>query len=405
MFLPSDRSSCKVPSHLPVAEFIPPSGEQARITCSPQVVTGVDKLKVSVWLDWAHPAIFERLANEKKSLQETSHNCRAIRLSQSETFNSYSLHRTGTQKFSYRLTTADITILLSSRPGTSALHNAQIEIGSLSCQIDAQGIYREIIKALNALGASVVREKVSEVHLAADLVGLPMEKTDFANSEKWIKRADKFSVFFHRDRLSGISLGTGDIMFRAYDKILEMKTKRETAKQEFFAKKWGLANIDEIEVTRCEFQLRRPVLKQFTVPVDTVSEIFDNLQALWGYCTHEWARFCASSVDRKNKNQSLSKLSEYWQLVQSAFFSRGAKIAGRVRQICVKNIDALSQQFRGLAMSLVASHGVIGTHVRDVVHVAQRIIKQELEDFYIRDPSEFMRRMLTRFDDCYASVL
>lgn len=403
--LPSSDQFCKVPDHLPVTVYDPPSREQARITCSPQVATGVDKLKVSVWVDWNNSKVFDRLAVHKKALQDTPHNCTPINFSKSETLNSFVLHRTGTTKFSYRLTTGDITLMLSSRAGTAALHNVQIEIGSLSCQIDAQGMYQEIIKTLAALGGQVVKEIVSEIHLAADLVGISIQDTDFSNPEKWIKRADNFSIFLNRDRLSGITLGTGDIMFRAYDKILEMKVKRETAKQEFFRKKWGLAGLDGIEVTRCEFQLRRPVLKEFTVPVNTVAEIFDNLQALWGYCTHEWARFCSSPVDRKNKHQSLSQLSEYWLLIQSVFFSWGEKIASRVRQICVKNIGALSQQFRGIAMSIVASHGVIGTHVKDVVHVAQRIVKEEILSFHARDPSEFMRRMLIRFDECYASVL
>lgn len=405
MLLPSDSSSCKVPDHLPVTVYVPPLGEQARITCSPLVATGVDKLKVSAWVDWNNSKVFDRLAVHKKGLQDTPHNSTPINFSKSETLNSFVLHRTGTTKFTYRLTTGDITLMLSPRPGNSALHNVQIEIGSLSSQIDAKGMYQEIIKSLSALGGQVVKEIVSEIHLAADLVGVSIQDTAFSDPQKWIKRADNFSIFLNRDRLSGITLGTGDIMFRAYDKILEMRTKRETAKQDFFARKWGGVDLDEVEVTRCEFQLRRPVLKEFSVPVNTVSEIFDNLQALWGYCTHEWARFCTAPVDRKNKHQSLSQLSEYWQLVQSAFFSIGDKIAARVRQICVKNIGALSQQFRGIAMSIVASHGVIGTHVKDVVHVAQRIVKEEILAFHSRDPSEFMRRMLIRFDECYASVL
>jgi len=184
-----------------------------------------------------------------------------------------------------------------------------------------------------------------------------------------------------------------------------MKVKKETSKQEFFSKKWG-CDITKTPVTRVEFQFRRAVLKQFTVPVTSVAEVMKNLQALWGYCTQVWSKFCANPVDRKNNHQSLSKVSEYWALVQSAAFSRLKKIASReIPQKCVKNISALAQQFRGIAQTIAASCGVVDGNVDDVHYWSQRILKEELQLFYNRNSSEFMRRQQIRFNECYVSVL
>jgi hypothetical protein len=372
----------------------------------PQVSPGVDKLKISLWLDWKDNKFLSRLQTHKSGLQETTgRQSTSINFTSSPWSNSFVLHRTGTTKFSYRITTGDVAVLLSPRPGSSRMHNCQIEIGSVSCQVDAQGIYKKIIEFLADQGGQLIKEMVSEIHSAADLIGIHIKDTDFSDSSRWIKRASEFSYHEYRGRPTGISLGKGGIMLRIYDKIREMKVKKETSKQEFFAKKWG-CDISKTSVTRVEFQLRRPVLKQFAEPVTTVAEVMENLQSLWGYCTQEWSRFCSDVVDRKNNHQSLSKVSEYWVLVQSAVFTGLKKIASRViPQRCVKNIAALAQQFRGIAQTLAAACGVASGKVEDVHYWAQRTLKEELQIFYNRDPSEFIRRQQVRFNECYVSVL
>ncbi|MCK9502364.1 MAG: hypothetical protein RBR09_13795 [Desulfobulbaceae bacterium] len=392
-----------------------PCTDEAGITSSVQIASGskksqvspgVDKLKVSLWLDWKDNKFLSRLQNHKLSLQETTgRQSTSINFSSSPWSNSFVLHRTGTTKFSYRIITGDVTVLLSPRPGSSRMHNCQVEIGSVSCQVNAQGIYKKIINFLAGQGGQVIKEMVSEIHTAADLVGIHIKDTEFSDSSRWIKRANEFSYHEYRGSPTGISLGKGGIMLRIYDKIREMKVKKETSKQEFFSKKWG-CDITKTPVTRVEFQFRRAVLKQFTVPVTSVAEVMKNLQALWGYCTQVWSKFCANPVDRKNNHQSLSKVSEYWALVQSAAFSRLKKIASReIPQKCVKNISALAQQFRGIAQTIAASCGVVDGNVDDVHYWSQRILKEELQLFYNRNSSEFMRRQQIRFNECYVSVL
>lgn len=380
-------------------------GVQAGITCTPRVATGCDKLKVSCWFDWRNPELFERLETHKRGLQETENLLRApFDLVKSETSFNFNLHRTGTTKFSYILSTGDIIMLLSPRPVDSTLHNCQIEIGSISSQTDAQGIYQEIISVLRLLNCRLHKELVQEIHLAVDLINVPVKKTKFRLENNWIARANKFSYFSSRRRMTGMSLGAGNVMFRAYDKIAEMKEKHESSKQDFFAKKWQV-DLAETDVTRCEFQIRRPVLKEFDVPTDTVQDIFVNLQAIWRYLTLEWCRFCTEPVDRENKHQDRAITSSLWELVQSAVFSPIMRTATRIRQSLIKNIDALRDQFRGIAMSLAASEGLLTDNVDYIVSRIQVILTDDLRRLLRRDKSKFIRTLNMRFNECYATVL
>jgi len=380
-------------------------GVQAGITCTPRVATGCDKLKVSCWFDWRNPELFERLETHKRGLQETENLLRApFDLVKSETSFNFNLHRTGTTKFSYILSTGDIIMLLSPRPVDSTLHNCQIEIGSISSQTDAQGIYQEIISVLRLLNCRLHKEIVQEIHLAADLVGVAIRKTQFRKENHWITRALKFSYFSSRRKMTGMSWGSGDVMFRAYDKIQEMKEKHETSKQNFFATKWQV-DLTATDITRCEFQIRRPVLKEFDVPTDTVKDIFDNLQAIWQYLTQEWCRLCSTPVDRKNKHQDRAETSFLWQLVQEAVFSPPQRTTRRIRQCLIKNVNALRDQFRGIALSLAASEGLLTDNIDHIVSRAQFMLFDDLRRLLQRDKAKFLRTLQMRFNECYATVV
>ena len=135
-----------------------------------------------------------------------------------------------------------------------------------------------------------------------------------------------------------------------------------------------------------------------------IFEIFENLQAIWNHASFVWARYCNRAVDRKNRNQHKATTSELWHKIHLAEFSAPQKTAKRIPQLTIKNIAALKDQFRGLGMSLAASEGFI-TDQDQIVRIGQRIFQEEINRFYEEDESEFLRRMQTRFDECYSTVL
>ncbi|MDW7772523.1 MAG: hypothetical protein SCH71_06495 [Desulfobulbaceae bacterium] len=391
------------------------AGEQTRIACSPQVVTttGVDKLKVCLWVDWFRMNIFDRLRTHKLALQESNHDSAPFDFDiyqdhYVQTRYNFNLMRTGTARFSYRLISGDVALFLSPRSADSVLHNVQLEIGSLSCQTDFKGVFDNIIKMFHYLSGKVEQEIVSEVHLACDLLGVPIAATSFHYEDNWICRSNNFTYHSHRRKFNSMSLGKGDIMLRVYDKLLEMSVRRDTAKQEFFAKKWGLSSPEDLkdyDVTRVEFQLRRPVLKEFDIPCNTVHELSLNLQSIWIYLTESWCRFCVAPVDRAHKNQSRSTISEMWEKVQNALFFFSEIPAKRVRQVIIKSIDPLYDQVRGLMMTIAASKGHAINDIDFIVKTSQQTISYVLRKFFFLDEVAFQRKMQQRFNECYATVL
>lgn len=168
----------------------------------------------------------------------------------------WNVHRTGTSRYNFRLTSGDLTLLINKRGSDGVVPTTKLDIGSVSCWSPGFAtIYERVKRWLEVLGAKVVKEIVSEVHLTADCINTDISKLDIDNEDRWVSRVHKFSIHKDRRRLSGIVLGKGDIMLRIYDKVLELAYSPH--KQEVFAEMWGFFIYNQSPVTRVEFQLRR----------------------------------------------------------------------------------------------------------------------------------------------------
>ena len=202
--------------------------------------------------------------------------------------------------------------------------------------------------------AHFMKEQVSEVHLAADFIGVDIRTLDIANQDRWIHRPHDFDPHYKYRKLTGVSIGKGDMMLRIYDKVKELKGQEH--KQEVFVDLWQVKTYDEHPVTRVEYQLRRPVLKEFQHlefcnGVHTVKNFLFAIKALWAYCTTDWACFCKTIIDRKNNNQSKAKISEFWEVVRAVVWT-GLHEMRREKPTKHKNIDALRKQARGISDEL-----------------------------------------------------
>jgi hypothetical protein len=120
------------PSQCPVSPLISAnsSGGKTRITCPPIVVNGLDFLKVSFWLDWDSTELFRELEALKTFVQLTEENSTPYHAPGGFDWN---LHRTGTSRYNFRLTSGDLTLLLNTRRSDGVVPTARLEIGSLSC--------------------------------------------------------------------------------------------------------------------------------------------------------------------------------------------------------------------------------------------------------------------------------
>ena len=371
---------------------------QARITCDRLVVNslvrtsrGIDFYKGSFWIQWIDTEFLSLLDFLKKQLQETDFQQQAV-------FNDcgldWNLQRTGTSLYNFRLVAGDVSLLLNRRAPNGSVPNLRIEIGSLTSQTALVQTLKDIRLWMERKGGIVLKEQVTEVHLACDFIGLDIKTLGIENGEKWIQRAQSFNVHHNHRKLTGISLGKGDIMLRIYDKVEELK--RSENKQEVFADLWQVAKYDDLPVTRVEYQLRRPVLKEFEHlefcnGISDVKTLLFSLKALWNYCTHDWSRFVGVIVDRENKNQQRAFYNEFWEIVRSVVWT-GLDEMRREKPVKHKNLDALRKQARGILMSICAFFLSDVEDINGIVDCSKDLIEEDLRLYYA-DYSKFVRKM------------
>jgi hypothetical protein len=408
------------------------SEPQARLTSALPVVQDlpglrvrrcVDFLKVSLHVkrDERESDLLGILDFMKKQVQDTELEC--IPVFKEHGFD-WNLYRTGTRYYTYRLKSGDVTLLFNRRTHDQKIPNCRLEIGSLSCWSPGfYAIYNRVKTFLSLHGCEVVKERVSEVHLAADFIGVDIKTTELENRGHWIALARKddyygglkvtkrdpepdpdeleFNTHYTNRKFSGITIGSGDMMFRGYDKVMELKQKRATNKQIIFAEIWGVEKFDDQPVTRIEFQIRRPRLREFADmshiepvdgkrtfniadlkgrQIDTVFDLVNSLKSLWVYLTSEWTRHTESPVNR-NHNQSKSKISEFWEKVQSVVWT-GVFGYVRIHPVKHKDIELLRKQARGILMSICAAMEVEPDDIDKIVYLCQDMIEEDLHRFF-----------------------
>lgn len=374
---------------------------QAGITCDRTVANslirvhrGVDFLKVNYWLQWHEFNFLEIMDHMKRMLQDTEDEQVAVFRSKGLEWN---LQRTGTSKFTYRLKSGDVTLLFSRRAPQGNIPNFRLEIGSLTAQTSLLQTVNDIRHWLERQGAEFQKERVAEVHLAADFIGLDIKTLDIENQDRWIQRSHSFSPYYEHRKLTGISMGKGDFMLRLYDKVAELK--RAEHKQEVFRDLWKVTTFNDHPVTRVEYQLRRPVLKEFNHleycnGIDTVKQLFFALRAIWKYATTDWARFMNTMIDRDNKHQSRALYSDFWGIVRAVAWTGIAELR-REKKTKHKDIEALRKQARGILMSVAAFFVQSSEEIDEIVRHSQELIEKDLREFF-EDRAKFIKRMDTK---------
>ncbi|WP_136810848.1 hypothetical protein [Desulfosediminicola flagellatus] len=196
-------------------------------------------------------------------------------------------------------------------------------------------------------------------------------------------------------------------MLRIYDKILELK--RSAPKQATFAEAWGVTFYAEKPVTRVEFQLRRPILKDIKssedseTGVDTFEDLCDSFQSIWTHCTSHWARHCSEKVDYKNNHQSRATNSDFWNIVSNIQWE-GNSIKSKQISRPKKDYGALRKQYIGLGMTLAAFHDVHSDDLDHIIDIGKTIFEEDIHSFYRDDETEFVRRLDKKKREVFETV-
>lgn len=372
----------------------PESGSQTRITCEPIVATAscLDTLKISLWVDWNCSDLLERLQQAKDIAQQGENPSEPVDLA-GYTWN---VMRSGTSNFNYRLVRGDIKVLINRREAFTSFATTRIEIGSASCWSPGyRTVYEELIQIVELYGGVIVKEIISEVHLTTDFIGQDIRLLPIANQDHWITRAHDFAPHYSRKELTGISVGKGNFMLRIYDKVGELK--KHSDKQQLFKDVWGVPVFDEKPVSRIEFQIRRPVLKEFVPIINNLVDLENCLDSLWHYCCGNWCRFTSESVDR-NHHQSRAENHPFWDMALNVDWVSAIKIR-REKRYVQKDQNRILKQARGLCMSLCATQEREPEDLEGVVILSQMELEKELRRLYKEEREKFVKLMNKKINE------
>ena len=348
------------------------------ITWGVQLAIGLDRLKYGLHVQFPKDQKFFDELGEAKRYAQDAHSSVTFTLEGFEK-DAFTMHTTGRSGgFTFHISRADVHIFVSVRKNWMETPNIWVDIGSVSCwnpgYKDTVAMVEELVEQY---GGKIHKNGVSESHLCVDCIGLELSKLGILDPELWITRANKFHSFYDRRKFTGISMnqsegrlgisddeqidtvgslresglsvGEGDISLRVYNKVLELQ--KDGAKQSVFASVWGKEKYDNEPVTRVEFQLRRPVLRQ--LKVNTLEELFESLGGIWAYCVENWALFCTVPPDRENRHQDRAVIHPWWIIMQSIDWSTYHPVA-RKRILPQKDKYQLADQMVGCALNLAA---------------------------------------------------
>jgi hypothetical protein len=375
-------------------------------------LSSLDTLHVSCWIDWQlneFGMLLDYLQDYRLRLQEGDFGHVeeiALPFEQGMSFN---LKRTGAGKYSYRLVSADVTILFSHHAPEAPTPNCRLEIGSLSCWSPGwKQIWEKFLTFIAFWKGNIVRQNIRRADFSADLLGCNFAETGFFDSNRWICKGSKKINSIEQEYVPSYkSFGKGDMMMRCYDKTMDLL--RDSVKSDFFYKLWfDHTGYRPEYVTRVEFQVCRNVLKQFEV--HTIDDLEQHLNSMWLYFTGSeddgWARFCGESIpfeDRKAKNYRPYKVDALWQFVRSVRFS-AALPEKLVRIHKKKPYFDFAKARRRVAGAMIAVCAAWGVPVHDYSLQDNRsfaFVYDALMEFRGQQLEEYIRRYEVKRNEMY----
>jgi hypothetical protein len=381
-------------------------------------VSGFDRLKIGLFVQFRSESFMDSLDMGKAQAKEQNEQVPVSFSPHGDQV--YMCHATGRKGgYAYHLSRGDVHIFVSRRKDFTT-PNVWVDIGSESCWAPSyQSVLDEIKHLLTIQGGEILKDMISEVHLCTDVIGQDIEELPIDNGRFWITKASKFGSFFDREHLEGIQLmqvdgdlpasdtyaikegvqiGKGDIVLRLYDKRLELKQNK--SKQSLFASVWNQAEYDEQPVTRCEFQLRRNVLKQMNI--HSLQDLEENKAGLWRYCCQDWARLSHFDVDRKNRHQDRALLHPFWEFIQEADWSAPPCPVVRSHKRATKDWEAMADMLAAYGMNVGVLLNRSYDDLEGTIAFAQGAIDSAMRRLWKRRETkdglnEFQKRMKKRW--------
>ena len=371
-------------------------------------ISGLDFLKLSFHLNWKDPEFMTLLKDSKEEFNDDHVNKNPDAKFRSLDFldgMSFNVQPFGAGKYPYVLKCGDITLLFSNHKSDAQCPNCRIEIGSMSCWHPGWlFLFEKITGWLRGYGAEIVKQKITELHLTADLLGIEYGRSGFTNLDRWHAKANRFSLHGEHYVPNYIAFGKGDFMFRCYNKTGELDPV--SAKYDFFHELWSAHTGEEVQhVTRLEFQIRRTIIKQ--LGIKSVYDLSRKLNSLWAYCVGDgdqnkgWCRFLDREMtpsDRKNKNHQRYDTDSLWEMVRNVRFGEGRTqhlVREKTQHI---DIERLTKMMAGCATSTCGALGLSEDDYEGHIKFSCYLLEQQMRTNYQKDSNEYQRKIKTKYN-------
>ncbi len=258
-------------------------------------------------------------------------------------------HAMGQHGARHRLTNEDMTIVIHPNGGQL---KAMVRVQLRSCFLWGEGWYRAILQA-ERLAASLLEDRIapessslSRVDLCADFQGWIPRRCD---EKRFVTRARHESQWKVNGRFTGFSFGKGHICCRIYNKSVEILNSGKGWMECI----WMRGEFSPQEpVWRLEFQLRREALREMSL--ECISDLKDNGQSLWTYCTNRWIRLV---FPREGARKERCPTDPAWASLQKLpeFTTSGVPVV-RSKSVATK-IEAIVKGSQGYLTSYAALAG------------------------------------------------
>ncbi len=258
----------------------------------------------------------------------------------------------------WRVKWQGLILMIADRPEPRGhLPSVVVRADGLAClTARAELLWHRAENLIASLGGDIEVERLSRVDLCLDLPGVAIAPfVDAYESQRFITKAKGHEI--RKGKGTTIYIGGATLLARIYDKLAELKRKRDDLKRGLMGfHRWSGAEPDE--ATRIEFELHRKALTDRGI--STVADYFQKRADLADYLCTTWLRFTAGQVDRTHTTRA--KNMPLWDAVHAAYLAWTGRPVGEPLEPLPReayDTDMLGRTMLGLGTTMAVRKGMM----------------------------------------------
>ncbi len=273
------------------------------------LASGIDTLDLSIDVYWNDDSFFIYL-EEMKDIAVQMENSVPIKLPGTDMI--ASIRSYGRKGHKWILENGDFEMTIGNWLKPKSRPSVMVHIPSEALWLKGpNGIVEHLCETLFSAGAESICIKPSRVDLCLDMT-FPVKLWNADLLPLRVTPSHYAAPYFNHSKMTGISIGKGDIAARLYDKPLEIRQK---SKKFWMYDIWRIEEEipEDLKIIRVEGQFRRTVIRELGIEI--LEELFSHIDNLWGYFTFNWLKF----QDNQGKHHTMRTTLPWWDIVQNNF--------------------------------------------------------------------------------------